>query len=249
MQTRVSIPGAVAALAVSLSIPCLAQPAASGPTMSRVQLVHVKLDMLNDWTDLQKNEVVPALKKGGTRSRTVYQTNMGNGAEFLIVTPFNKFAEFDADGAQLKALGAAANGRLVEKLRKTTDNNSNWIITQLAALSTVNVNSLNAAKIVSVRLRLAPGKMDEFQNLFKAEMLPAYKKVKADVTVTVRSLGANPNDVTITSPIAKYADLDKGPPVVQALGPDGAAKLAQKFTGTGTIVEIVVRTRLADLSF
>jgi len=250
MKTRLSLLGSLATLAVSMQVLCQAQ-SESGPAPVRVrtQIVRVKPDMVNEWIDLQKNEVVPALKKGGVVTRTVYQTNIGNGFEFMIVTPFAKFAEFDADGAQLKALGAAGNARLGEKQRKCIESTSNWVSTQLPALSNNPNNIFSAPKSILTRIRVAPGKMQEFQALIKSDLLPAFKKGKQDVAVFVRGFGANPNDIVLSSPIAKYADFDSPPPFVQALGQDGTAKLVARFEGMGSIVEQTVRTRVVDLSF
>jgi hypothetical protein len=193
--------------------------------------------------------VVPALKKGGTKTRTVYQTNIGTGFEFLIVTPFAKFSEFDADGAQLKALGEAAAARLAEKIRKCTESNANWILTEMTSLSNIIPNSAPPAKIVSTRIRIAPGRMQDFQNLVKTDILPAFQKAKIANTLSVRGMGANPNDVVATSPISKYADLDLPSPLERALGADGVAKLQPKTIGILTVIETIVRTRVADLSF
>ena len=66
-------------LAASLSAPALAQPA---QTLYRYVHTHVKPDMLNEWLDLQKNEVVPALKKAGQTTRSVYVSGLfGNSFE------------------------------------------------------------------------------------------------------------------------------------------------------------------------
>jgi hypothetical protein len=241
------------ALAAILVFPtvCWAQSAAAqpAPNRSRVQQIQVKPDMVNEWMDLQRHEVVPALKKGGTKTRTVYQTNIGEGFEFLIVTPFAKFAEFDGDNAQVKALGQTAAARLAEKLRKCTDGNSNWIITELTSLSNIIPNSPPPEKIVSTRLRIAPGRMQDFQNLVKTDILPAFQKAKIQNTLNVRGMGANPNDVVATSPISKYADLDLPSPLERALDAEGAAKLQLKTVGMLTVIETIVRTRVADLSF
>ena len=251
MQMRFVFPiSAAALLAVSLSCQNLAQSdRTEAPPRSRVQVVHVKPDMLNEWLDLQKSEVVPALKKGGVKTRTVYNTNIGTGFEYLIVTPFGKFAEFDAEGAQVKALGQPAAARLGEKLRKCTDGNANWIITELTSISNTVPGSAPPEKIVSTRIRINPGKMPEFENLMKTEILPIYQKGKLPLTVNQRGLGANPNDVVITGPISKYAEFDSPSPLERALGREGLAKLFSKFTSVGTPIETIVRTRMADLSF
>src|SRR5437667_2486071 len=141
MQVKFAFQRSAAVAVVAFGLPALSLAQSAGkqpaPNRSRVQQVHVKPDMVNEWLDLQRHEVVPALKKGGTKARTVYQTNIGPGFEFLIVTPFAKYAEFDADGAQVKALGEAAAARLAEKLRKCMDSNSNWIITELTSISNI----------------------------------------------------------------------------------------------------------------
>jgi len=158
MRVRFAIQRSALAAIVVFPTVCWAQSAAEqpAPNRSRVQQIQVKPDMVNEWMDLQRHEVVPALKKGGTKTRTVYQTNIGAGFQFLIVTPFAKFAEFDGDNAQVKALGQTAAARLAEKLRKCTDGNSNWIITELTSLSNIIPNSPPPEKIVSTRLRIAP---------------------------------------------------------------------------------------------
>ena len=91
--------------------------------------------------------------------------------------------------------------------------------------------------------------MQEFENLVKTEVLPVFKKAKAPYTVLRRGLGANPNDITISTPYSKWADLDAPSVLVKALGPEGAAKVLAKFTGVSTVIESVARTRVADLSF
>src|SRR6266852_6116874 len=137
MKTRLSLLGSLAALAVSLPVLCQAQ-SGSGPAPVRVrtQIVRVKPDMVNEWIDLQKNEVVPALKKGGVANRTVYATGLfGNAFEYTIVQPMGKFAEFDSPGAQAKALGPQANARLAEKLRRCVESTNSFMATQVDDLS------------------------------------------------------------------------------------------------------------------
>jgi hypothetical protein len=45
------------------------------------------------------------------------------------------------------------------------------------------------------------------------------------------------------------ADLDGGPFLVKQLGQDGANKINAKFAGIRTLIEVIVRNRVADLSF
>jgi hypothetical protein len=232
-------------LAAALSNPCLAQS-----SMSRVTITHVRPDMLTEWVDLQKNEVVPALKKAGIKSRIVYSSGLfGNSYEYVVLTPIENFAQFDGESPITKALGAVPAARLGEKLRKCTVSSQSFLSTRLDDLSNPPDPSQPPKILVSTRVRIAPGKMPEFQSLIKTDVLPVYKKAKAGYTVSQRGLGANSNDVVLSTIYNKYADLDGGPVLVKALGPEGAAKLLAKFTGVATLVEQIVRSRVEDLSF
>jgi len=239
----------IGAMALVVAVPalCLAQMAPAPPAMSRVTVTQVRPDMLNEWLDLQKNEVVPALKKAGAKTRTVYSSGLfGKAGEYVIITPIEKYADFDAGNPLIKALGADGAARLGEKLRKCTVGSHSYAIARQADLSNATTPP---PIIVSTRIRIAPGKFTDFQNLVKTEVLPIYKAANVSLTVSSRSLGANPTDVTLSSGMNKYADLDAGSPLLQKLGPEGVAKLLAKFTGISTVIEQVVRARVADLSF
>jgi hypothetical protein len=234
-------------LASTLSMQCLAQTAT--PSYSRVAITHVKPDMLNEWLDLEKTEVVPALKKAGQKTRTVYVTSLfGNAYEYVVITPFAKYADFDGDSPMVKALGQPAAARLGEKLRKCTVSTSSYAITRMADLSNV-LEGPPPQMLVSVRYHIAPGKMPEFQNLVKSEVLPVYKKAKTGLIVSQRGPGANTTDVTMSTVYSKFADLDGGPFMTKQLGQEAANKVTAKFAGIRTLVEVLVRRRVEDLSF
>jgi hypothetical protein len=102
---------------------------------------------------------------------------------------------------------------------------------------------------VFTRVRVATGKLEDYEALVKSEILPIYKKADVNMTVTRRGLGANANDIVQVSWLTKMADIDLGSPITRALGPAGAAKLLAKSAGMATLVEQVVRRRVADLSY
>ena len=176
--------------------------------------------MLNEWLDIEKNEVVPALKKAGQKTRTVYVTSLfGNAYEYVVITPFEKYAEFDGDSPTVKALGQAAAARLNAKLRKCTDSTTSYSITRQADLS--NVLDATPQMIVTARYRIAPGRYPDFENLVKSDVLPVYKKAKTALIVNRRGPGANTTDVTMSTGLSKFADLDGGPFLVKQLGQAG----------------------------
>ena len=247
MKSRCSFAARAAAVGLCFAGVCLAQ---SGPPLaahSQVVLVHIKSDMLNEWIDLQKNELIPAQKKGGLATRTTYQTVFGNTNEFLIVTPLDKYAAFDGQPPLDRTLGAVGAARLAAKLQKCTESRQVFISNSMPELSSAPAGL--PALGVFTRVRVATGRLQDYEAFVKSEILPIYKKADAGYTVARRGLGANSNDVTQISWLSKMADIDLGSPITRALGTAGAAKLIAKTAGMTTLVEQVVRRRVPDLSY
>ena len=243
---------AVVVLGASLPAVAVAQPGRrleSPPNRSLVIITRIKPDRLDEWRSLQKNEVVPALKKRGVATRTVYASGaFGRAFEYTIVQPLKKFADFDAADAQADALGSVADVGLADTLRQCTVSTHSFLSTVLPDLSNPGAGK-EASLVGFLRLRIVPGKMDEYETLFKTEALPALKEAKSSVTVARRGLGTDGYDLTFETPMTTFADLDVPPPLVRFLGPEGAAKVVAKLNSLATIIENTVLVRQADLSF
>ena len=239
-------------LVLTSSTLCQAQSSQPPITPYVVTLVQVKPDMLNEWLDLQKNEVMPALKKAGIASRLMLATTAGDNYEYLDVRPAGKFAALDGPGPLNRALGAEAAGRLIAKLRKCLDGQRSYLINTVNEL-TIPPDT-NALVLVTARVRVAPGKNEEFENLFKTDFLPIFKKAKAEGKIAGysfnrRSLGANTQDRTLTTWYNKFADMDGGGILGRMVGQQEAGRLLAKGNTMSTLVEQVVRRRVADLSY
>ena len=238
------------AIALSVSIPVHAQP---GTTRLFVQSSLVKPDMLTEWMDLQKNEVVPALKKAGVKTRRVLRTVLGNRSEYLSITPLESYGNFDGPSPLVKALGPEASARLIARLNKCVTASRYYVINRVDEMS--SIPETPAPVSVTTRLRIAPGRLQDYEALVRGDILPLSKKAKAEGKIlgygyTRRGLGATgANEVTVTTYLAKFAEIDKGPYIIQLLGQEGARKLAAKFVGLSTNVDTVVRGRVADLSY
>jgi hypothetical protein len=234
-------------LALGVSTFCHAQTAA-GP-MSRLTIIHVKPDMVNEWRELEKS-YVPDLKKGGQKSRTVYQTYIfGNSYEYVIVAPINNFADFDGQSPVAKALEPATLLRRNTMLVKCIESSTSFMSTRQLDISNLILNDAIPPILVSVRYRITPGKMQEFINLMKSDILPVYKKAGVRMIVALRSVGTNPNDVTVGIYYKSFADYGGQPFLTKQLGAEAAAKINAKFFGVRTVIEVVTRRRVDELSF
>ncbi len=240
------------ALLLASSALCRAQSTPPPTTRFMATLTQVKPDMLNEWRDLQKNEVIPALKKAGVTSRNVAVPVFGNTYEYLSISPLSNYGVLDGPNPFVRALGPEAAARLAAKLRKCINGQRTYISTRQDDLSVLP--DTPALVSVTIRRRIAPGKAEELRNYIKNDLLPVYKKAKAEGKIAGhqvgnRGLGATLGETTATTYYNKFADLEGGNALVKMLGQAGAAKLNAKAAGLSTIVETVVRRRIADLSF
>ena len=224
---------------------------ASGATRSYVQLVRLKPEMVDEWIAVQRNEVIPAQKKAGVTSRTTLVTVVGNTFEYMILTPFPAWAGFDGDNPLVRALGTAGAAAVNAKLRKCVQTQQSYMTNRLDSLSI----PAGDAPVWRIAVRRAPpGKLQDYLAFHRAEVLPALQKAKADgkiagATVAVRGAGALTNEFTTVTYYAKFADLDAGDPLVAVLGREGADKVNAKTALLATSNQVIIRRRLADLSF
>jgi len=105
-----------------------------------------------------------------------------------------------------------------------------------------------------VVVRPLPGKQDEYLSYIKNDQLPVMKKAKAAGTiagyaVNLRGVGAAAGELTTTTYYNKFADLDAGNPAIPAVGETAATALTAKGTTLATTVQVILRRRVADLSF
>lgn len=249
---------AVAVLALGFSAassaPATAQPAAgaSATTRSQVTVVRIKAEMLDEWIDLQRNEVVPALKKAGIKQRTVWATAVGNSFEFTIIAPFEKFAVMDAPaGPLVTALGAEAAGRLNAKIRKCIEVQRTYMANRV---NDVDIPAGDALVMRTVVRRVPQGRAQDYVSFYRSDIFPALKKAKAEgkiagATIAIRGAGAQANEVTTTEYYSKFADLDAPNALAAVVGAEGMAKINAKGLPLATTVQTIIRRRMAGLSF
>jgi hypothetical protein len=99
-------------------------------------------------------------------------------------------------------------------------------------------------------IHVAFGRGPEFEAILKNDVVPAMKKGGVtEFLVHEAFLGGDVNEWIILAPYKNFADLDGVPPLVRALGPEGAAKLAAKATGIVVSMQRSVMRYRADLSY
>lgn len=226
--------------------------AQEGAGTTRLLVTHVRVPpaKVGQWLELQRNEVVPALKKAGVKDYTTYQTLVGEVAEFVIVRPF-AFAELDKPDPLDTALGGAAAAALRAKLGDCTESMHRSIESRHDDLY---LNPGAAAVLFVSRYRAMPGRARDYMSFVRAEMYPVMKQAQEDGTfaglsVTTSVQGGEPGIITLNMHYATFAPLDGPPPVAKTLGPQGTAAFLAKGAGLISQLDQSILRRVADLSF
>src|SRR5688572_9995324 len=211
--------------------------AAPTPEFLSITVVSVKPEMMIEFQNFMKNTTNPALKKGGLKWREVWQSTgaAGDAFEYVLVTPVAKLADFDGPSALEKGLppqGITAwqtkAGTLVNSVRR-------FIIRTRPDLSFA-AQRTGAPKLAVVHMvHVAPGRNDDYENYLKNDFVPAMKQAGVTYLVSQTIFGGNGNEYITLTMRDSFADLDKGPVLVQALGPEGAQKLTQKMTAAAVV--------------
>ncbi len=229
-----------------------AQTTTPPTTRSYIQVVRLKPDMVNEWVALQKDEVIPAQKKAGVTSRITLSTVVGNSFEYTVITPFPSWSSMDGDAPLTRALGAAGAAALNAKVRKCIMTQTTFLTSRQDDLS---IAAAGEALVWRTTVRRAlPGKMQEYLAFYKAAVVPALQKAKADGKIagsvlSTRGVGALSRELTATTLYNKFADLDGPNPVVAAVGSDSATAIGAKTDVLTTTSQTYVRRRIADLSY
>lgn len=250
-ELRNPIPVAVMMVIAMIAIhpAAVAQQTQADQTV-RVLMVSVKSDMLDEWTGLVKNEVLPALKKAGIKSVQTFQTVLGNSGEFQIVTPLDKMSVLDLPPVLERALGKEGAAKLNAKLSKSSAASRSYMVTIVGSLSNPAPAGKSLPVGVYARYRIVPGKAAEAENLFKTEVLPQYKKAGVAVSYNRRGLGApEAGEIVILVRFENFAALEGGPILRRSMGAEAFAKLQAKTVGLVVPIETIVRRNRPDLSY
>lgn len=219
--------------------PSPASQAAPTPELLSVTVVSVKPEMMIEFQNFMKNTTNPALKKGGLKWREVWQNTSaaGDAFEYVLVAPVGKFAEFDGPGALEKGLGAQGLPAWQTKAGSLVSSVRRFIIRTRPDLS-FSAQRTGTPKLAVLHfVHIAPNRNNDYENYLKNDFLPVMKQAGVTYLVSQTLFGGNANEYITLTMRDSFAELDKGPVLVQVLGQEGAQKLTQKMPA-GAVVHL-----------
>jgi hypothetical protein len=233
----------VAILLTASVLSALAQSEAK-PTWVEIRTMTVKGDCVDQWRDVQKNAVSPALKKSGVPWREAWQTaTFGTTRQYTFVTPIADFAQYDREN-QVKI----AEDALDVLARCNLDHRVQAALLQPELSKIRDASKPPKIAIVTVE-QLAPGKREEWEDLIRTQVLPAMKKSPASGYHVLQNVFGGPVEFVSVEFLDSMAEIDAGPMTRRVLGREAGAEIGVKRQALRTYTERWISRYDSELSF
>lgn len=218
---------------LGLMTPALAQESFSTVTRYLVTIDHVKPNMMAEWLALQRNEVVPALKKAGVKERKVYHTVLGDTTRFTSYTPFPDYGEMDGPDALERALGKAAADKLKQRL-------NDCLLSSYSRLENSRneffIDPGDAPALFSSAYRATAGRSADYMNFLREHMQsPMQRAVDSGFIkgyqVMLTDQGGEVGIYILNMFYPDFDTLDQGPPAAHMMGQEERAAFFRDGAG------------------
>lgn len=214
----------------------------------QVDIVNVVPNRLDDYVELQLEEVNPALQRAGVPWRSVWRVaEFGNSYELQLVTPMSSLAQYDTGGALARVLEPDRRLRLVDRLRRMTVSRKRYAIRYRPDVSVEadEVGGLSLARVTTVEI--APGRGADWER-FMLSALPNFSGANLVFGVYERVFGPGAASWLIVENYSSFAQLEQPSLLVRAFGEEADAASA-RVAGVVTSIERTVLRYDAELSY
>ena len=214
----------------------------------RVDYLQVLPRELDEFIELQLEEVNPALERAGVPWRSAWRTaEFGNTYERLFVTPMESLAELDFGGPLGRVLEPDRLARMADRVRRTLASRQSYAVRYRPDLSVESddVSGLSLAWITSIQV--APGRTADWE-AFLLENLPQFQGADVVFGVYERVFGPGPTVWQIVENHSSFGELDR-PTILQRTFGERADEVAARLTGVLLSIERTVLRYDPELSF
>ena len=200
---------------------------AQTPQYARLMTAKVKPSHQGEFRDLQK-KATEAYKKAGTARRSVYTpAALGDQRTWYGITPLAKFGDLDNPPVP-KVMGDAAYAAFMNRAGQCVDEVRYEVIEYRPEL-TIDSGTRPAGVWMVTIIQLKVAKEEAFEQIMKAEVMPALKKAGVKDIYVHRVVAGGPVGLyRIASPIGNLAGLEQGSPVARAMGKEAWARYREK---------------------
>lgn len=226
-----------------------AAPATQARQWYSVTFTEVKPDKVAEYERLQKEELIPALKKAGYTERYAYtRAQFGHANSYTFSTPMKDLAHFDDPNPLVKAIGQPAGEALWAKLAACLVSSRTAAYRSMPSIS---IPATDERKICVLTINhFTPGRKGDWRKYWSEEMVPAIKKAGLSGYEHYELiLGGDANEVASLTWVKNYTELDKGPALFRAIGEKAMSEISDKLPpGAVASVERFLMRPRNDLS-
>lgn len=242
--------GVVALVAGALLLPGAASVtrAQDEGSWMRVDVLQVLPRELDDFIELQLEEVNPALQRAGVPWRSAWRTaEFGNTYERLFVTPVESLADLDYGGPLARVLDPDRLERIRDRVRRTLSSRQSYAVRYRPELSVESDDVSGLSLAWTTTIQVAPGRIADWET-FLRENLPRFRGADVVFGVYERVFGPGPAVWQIVENHASFSELDR-PTILQRTFGERADEVASRLAGVLLSVERSVLRYDPELSF
>ena len=210
-----------------------------------VQLTIVQVDpaMVNEFLAVQR-EFTARAKEAGTPWRSVSRTVVfGDTYRFLIATPVENFAAFDDANEPDPELTA-----LINRVQKCITSRQSYAVRTLADIDNPLPEDERPDLMVVNIASVVPGREQDYLRVMTTDFLPHFDEAELHYVTGALTFGGAGGYIHLFY-VDDFAELDRGSPVVRALGGEGAQAVTAKLSGIVTSSEQWLARIVPDLSY
>ena len=173
----------------------------------QVDAVRAVPERLEDYIELQLNEVTPALQAAGIPWRSVWRTaEFGNTYELHFVTPLGDLADYDVGGPLARVMEPDKYQRLLDRLRRFTVSRESYAIRYRPDLSVESDETGSRYLNRVTTVQIAPGRAREW-TAFLEQRLAQFRAANLVPGVYERVFGPAPTAWQIAENHASFTEL------------------------------------------
>ena len=209
----------------------------------RLNIVHVDPAMVDEFIAIQR-EFTARAKEAKTPWRSVSRTEVfGDAYRFLIATPVENLASFDQTADSDPEMTA-----LVNRVQRCVTSRQSYAVRTLPHIGNPLPEDQTPDLMVVNVAKVAPGREQDYLDVMATDFLPHFDEEEVHHLTGSLAFGGEGGFIHVFF-VDNFAELDKGSPVMRALGAEGAQAVTAKLTGVVTSSELWIARVLPELSY